>query len=110
MLMKFTQAFKVTGFPILAKAAQRMKARYIGNLRGLDKESANPLPLLLASIDPDSLSLLFQGVYSGVLPEINSSPNPRLKRLQIPVRAAGRPDEQSFFAGDPRPQRNRIGP
>ena len=59
------QAFKVTGFPILAKAGERMKARYLRHLRGLDKENANPLALLLASVDPDSLSLLLQGLYSG---------------------------------------------
>ena len=59
------QAFKVTGFPILAKAAERMTMRYKRHLRGLDKENANPFSLVIASIDPDSLSLLFQGLYSG---------------------------------------------
>ncbi len=55
----------MTGLPILAKATDRMKARYLRHLRGLDKENANPLALLVASVDPDSLSLLLQGLYSG---------------------------------------------
>ncbi len=62
----------MTGFPILAKATERMSMRYKRHLRGLDKENANPFSLVIASIDPDSLSLLFQGLYSGAASRISS--------------------------------------